>query len=90
MRECHADCYITLLLDLKSAESTKEEGGVRSDGKSRFGRETGLACRCGVSAMRWALKEGNCKRFISILSQIEIGNLAVWFHALYIWMSVST
>ncbi len=42
MRECHADCYITLLLGPKSAESTKEEGGVRGSDKSRFGRETGL------------------------------------------------
>ncbi len=49
-RECHADCNITLLLNPKSAESTKEDGVVRSSDKSRIGRGTGLVCHCGSSA----------------------------------------
>ncbi len=49
-RECHADCNITLLLDPKSAESTKEVGVVRSSDKSRIGRGTELVCHCGSSA----------------------------------------
>ncbi len=46
-RECHADCNITLLLDPKLAESTKEDGVVRSSDKSRIGRGTVLVCHCG-------------------------------------------
>ncbi len=36
------DCFINLLQDPKSAESTKEEDGVKSDDKSRIGRESRL------------------------------------------------
>ncbi len=36
------DCFINLLQDPKSAEWTKEEGGVRSDDKTRIGRENRL------------------------------------------------
>ncbi len=49
-RKCHANCNITLLVDPKSAESTKEDGVVRSSDKSRIGRGTGLVCHCGSSA----------------------------------------
>ncbi len=41
-RDSHAYCFIILHQDPKSAESTKEEDGVRSDDKSRIGRETRL------------------------------------------------
>ncbi len=36
------DCFIILLQDPKSAESTKEEDGVRSVDKLRIGRESRL------------------------------------------------